>query len=210
MWGRPAHNGREPGRRRPRQAGRGRRRVPDRPARRDRPRPGMPGPARSTSMKLAYGISGSTRRSGRRSTRSILALVPGGSSSGSAVAVGPRGGGTSPMAPDTGGSIRIPAACCGVAGLKTQWGRVPLGGVWPLAAEPGPVGPMARGRGRLVAGMALLEPGDSPVSRRPACRGSAGDDGDRPLPSAMAVALRRSRPPAGRSRRSCCAGLTPR
>ena len=53
-------------------------------------------------------------------------LTPGGSSggSGAAVAAGLAGGG---LATDGGGSIRIPAACCGLVGLKTQRGRVPLG-----------------------------------------------------------------------------------
>jgi amidase len=55
--------------------------------------------------------------------------------------------------------VRIPAACCGVAGLKTTWGRIPLDGVWPLAPSFDTVGPMARDVGGLVTGMELLEPG---------------------------------------------------
>lgn len=85
-------------------------------------------------------------------------LVPGGSSSGSAVAVAT---GTADVAvgTDTAGSVRIPSACCGTVGLKTTWGRVPAGGVWPLAPSLDTVGPMARDVAGVVAGMQLLEPG---------------------------------------------------
>jgi amidase len=60
---------------------------------------------------------------------------------------------------DTGGSVRIPSACCGTVGLKTTHGRVPLDGVWPLATSLDTIGPMARDVAGVVKGMELLEPG---------------------------------------------------
>ncbi len=86
------------------------------------------------------------------------ARIPGGSSSGSAVAVG-AGDADVAYGSDTGGSVRIPAACCGGVGLKTTFGRVPLGGVWPLGATLDTIGPMARDIAGVELGMQLLEPG---------------------------------------------------
>jgi amidase len=60
---------------------------------------------------------------------------------------------------DTGGSVRIPAACCGISGLKTTWGRVSLAGVRPLAPSMDTVGPLAADVAGLILGMQLLEPG---------------------------------------------------
>lgn len=91
-------------------------------------------------------------------------LVPGGSSSGSAVVVG-SGEAEVSYGSDTAGSVRIPAACCGVVGLKTTWGRVPLDGVYPLSGELDTIGPMARDVDGVVQGMALLEPGFAPAAR---------------------------------------------
>jgi amidase len=108
--------------------------------------------------ELAYGISGVNQAFGTPVNPLDPGRVPGGSSSGSATAVA-SGEADIAYGSDTGGSIRIPAACCGIAGLKTTWGRVPLDGVWPVAPSLDTVGPMARDVAGLVAGMALLEPG---------------------------------------------------
>jgi amidase len=92
--------------------------------------------------------------------------IPGGSSSGSAVAVASREAGVG-LGTDTAGSVRIPAACCGIVGLKTTWGRIPTAGVWPLAASLDTVGPLARTVGEVAAGMRMLAPGWT-VAPRPA------------------------------------------
>jgi amidase len=93
-------------------------------------------------------------------------LIPGGSSSGSAVAVANE---TADVAfgTDTAGSVRVPAACCGILGLKTTFGLVSLKGVFPLSPNNlDTVGPMARDVPRLVEGMDLLEDGFAAKYRR--------------------------------------------
>ena len=84
--------------------------------------------------------------------------LPGGSSSGSAVAVA-AGEADVALGTDTGGSVRIPAACCGVVGLKTTWGRVPVQGVYPLAPSLDTVGPLGTDVAAAELGMRLIEPG---------------------------------------------------
>ena len=72
-----------------------------------------------------------------------LDRVSGGSSGGSAVALA-CGAGLGSIGTDTGGSIRIPAALCGIVGLKPTYGAVPAEGVTPLSWSLDHVGPMAR------------------------------------------------------------------
>jgi amidase len=85
--------------------------------------------------------------------------IPGGSSSGSAVAVA---SGTCDVAfgTDTAGSVRLPAACCGIVGLKTTFGLISLKGVYPVEPEHlDTVGPMGKDIAHTVEGMDLLQKG---------------------------------------------------
>jgi amidase len=113
--------------------------------------------------ELAFGVTGINAWFGTPINPLDPGRVPGGSSSGSAVAVA-IGEADVALGSDTGGSVRIPATCCGVAGLKTTFGLISLEGVWPLAPSLDTVGPMARDVAGLRAGMALLDPGFGEVT----------------------------------------------
>lgn len=113
---------------------------------------------RTNLHELAFGVTGVNPWFGTPVNPLDPTRVPGGSSSGSAVAVA-TGEADVAYGSDTGGSVRIPAACCGTTGLKTTWGRVPLAGVWPLSPSFDTIGPMARDVRGLEIGMSLLEPG---------------------------------------------------
>ncbi len=83
--------------------------------------------------------------------------IPGGSSSGSAAAVA-SGVVHVALGTDSGGSNRIPASCCGIAGLKTTRGRVPTEGVADLAPSLDTVGPLARDAAGCALALAALDP----------------------------------------------------
>lgn len=86
-------------------------------------------------------------------------LLPGGSSCGSAVAVA-SGMADVAFGTDTAGSIRVPAAWCGVVGLKTTHGLVPIDGVFPIEPEHlDTVGPLGKDIAHTVQGMDLLQHG---------------------------------------------------
>ncbi|MGH2938833.1 MAG: amidase [Solirubrobacterales bacterium] len=111
--------------------------------------------------ELAMGASGVNEWFGTPRNPLDPAFIPGGSSSGSAVAVA-TGEAEVGIGTDTGGSVRVPAACCGIVGLKTTLGRVATGGVLPLAQSLDSVGPLGRDVAAVVRGMELLEPGFAP------------------------------------------------
>jgi aspartyl-tRNA(Asn)/glutamyl-tRNA(Gln) amidotransferase subunit A len=83
----------------------------------------------------------------------------GGSSSGSGAATA-AGLGVISLGSDTGGSIRHPAAVCGVVGLKPTYGLVPVRGVIPLSVHLDHVGPLGRSVADVAAGLAAIAGGD--------------------------------------------------
>ncbi|HMO46083.1 MAG TPA: amidase [Rubrivivax sp.] len=100
---------------------------------------------RTQMVELAFGGWGLNAVLGtpRNPWDGRVARLPGGSSSGSAVAVA-AGLARAALGSDTAGSIRMPAALCGITGLKPSAGRVPVDGVYPLAPSFDSLGPMAR------------------------------------------------------------------
>ncbi|HET7760378.1 MAG TPA: amidase [Gaiellaceae bacterium] len=93
--------------------------------------------------EFAFGTTSENEHFGAVPNPKYPGHVAGGSSGGSAAALA-AGLADGALGTDSGGSIRIPAACCGVAGFKPTWGLVPLDGCFPLAASYDHAGPMAR------------------------------------------------------------------
>ncbi len=98
---------------------------------------------RTVLHEFAFGFSSENPWTGPVRNPWDLELSTGGSSGGSAAAVAARMASGS-IGTDTGGSVRVPAAVCGVTGLKVTYGRIPLEGVVPLAPTLDTVGPLAR------------------------------------------------------------------
>lgn len=98
--------------------------------------------ARTNMHELAYGVTGLNAWTGTPINPFYPRLVPGGSSSGSAAAVA-AGLVSCAIGTDTGGSIRVPAACCGVVGFKPSFGRVSRAGALPAESTLDCIGPIA-------------------------------------------------------------------
>jgi len=100
---------------------------------------------KTKTVEVAYGAWGTNTVRGTpwNPWDKEIQRTPGGSSSGSGVAVAAGMAGCA-VGTDTGGSVRIPAAWCGLAGLKVTEGRLPLDGIQPLSHTLDTPGPMAR------------------------------------------------------------------
>jgi len=120
--------------------------------------------------ELAYGITSSNPHYGAVRNPRDPDRVPGGSSGGSAAAVA-AGMVFMAMGSDTGGSIRIPAAWCGVVGLKPTFGRVSRYGMLPLDFTLDHAGPLTRSvhdAALVLNALAGFDPRDDTSSRHPA------------------------------------------
>jgi aspartyl-tRNA(Asn)/glutamyl-tRNA(Gln) amidotransferase subunit A len=93
--------------------------------------------------EFAYGITSENEHFGDVVNPLDSSRIPGGSSGGSGAALA-AGLCDAALGTDSAGSIRLPAACCGVVGFKPTHGLVPMEGVFPLAPSFDTAGPMAR------------------------------------------------------------------
>ncbi len=124
--------------------------------------------------EFAYGVTTNNPYYGPTHNPWDLERVPGGSSGGSAAALA-AGLCYASIGTDTGGSVRIPAALCGVVGIKPTWGAVSCDGIVPLSPTLDHAGPLARtaADAALVFDV-ILEPGCRPSRPRAGPKASRG------------------------------------
>jgi aspartyl-tRNA(Asn)/glutamyl-tRNA(Gln) amidotransferase subunit A len=132
--------------------------------------------------EFAYGISSQNPHFGTVPNPVAPGRLAGGSSGGSAAALA-AGLADVALGSDSGGSIRIPAAWCGVVGFKPTWGLVSLEGCFPLASSFDHAGPMARTVGECEQAMRVLGPDFEPrdVELDDVCAGFAWAERADPL-----------------------------
>ena len=117
-------------------------------------------------QELAWGVVSTNPVAGQCRNPWNPARIPGGSSGGSGAAVAADMA-EAALGTDTGGSVRIPAAMTGIAGLRPTHGRISIRGITPVSVAHDTVGPMARrvaDVARIFAALAAYDPLD-PVSR---------------------------------------------
>ncbi len=121
--------------------------------------------AKTQTDELAYSLNGDNFHYGTPRNPAAPARLPGGSSSGSASAT--AGGAVDiGLGSDTGGSVRAPASFCGLFGIRTTHGRIPLDGFMPLAPTYDTAGWFARDAATFAKVAGVLVPGESPAIRR--------------------------------------------
>jgi aspartyl-tRNA(Asn)/glutamyl-tRNA(Gln) amidotransferase subunit A len=111
--------------------------------------------------EFAYGVTSQNLHYGTVPNPVAPGRTSGGSSGGSAAAL-VLGLADGALGTDSGGSIRIPAACCAIVGFKPSYGLIPIDGVFPLAPSYDHVGPMARDVAACAELMSALVPGFRP------------------------------------------------
>jgi len=130
---------------------------------------------KTQTVELAFSLDGRNAHYGTPINSAAPGRVPGGSSSGSAAAVA-AGLVDIALGSDTGGSVRGPASMCGLIGLRTTHGRIPLDGVMPLASSLDTIGWFAKDAATYARVGAVLLGEDAPG--RPLARALvAGDAG---------------------------------
>ena len=130
--------------------------------------------------EFAYGVTSQNPHFGTVPNPIAPGRTAGGSSGGSAAALA-AGLADAALGTDSGGSIRIPAACCGIVGFKPTYGLVPLDGCFPLAPTFDHAGPMARTVADCTAMLKTLVPEFEPEPARDVAVGVAWDDRCSPL-----------------------------
>ena len=157
--------------------------------------------------EFAYGTTSENPHFGDVPNPRFPGRVAGGSSGGSAAALA-AGLADAALGTDSAGSIRIPAACCGVVGHKPTHGLVSLEGCWPLAASFDTAGPLAADVAGCERMLRRARPGVR-AGRARVARGARGRrrlDGRRPTRSCGRGSRRR--PPASRAAaRSSCRSI---
>jgi len=112
--------------------------------------------------EFAWGITSENPHHGDVPNPLAAGRIAGGSSGGNAAAL-VLGLADAALGSDSGGSVRIPAACCGIVGFKPTFGLVPIAGCFPLAPSFDHVGPMARDVATCERMMGALADGFAPA-----------------------------------------------
>lgn len=108
--------------------------------------------------ELAFGVTGINQYLGTPINPKWPDRIPGGSSSGSAV-ITAQGACDFAVGTDTGGSVRMPAACCGVFGMKPTFNRISRLGAIPADTSLDCIGPITRSAAMMSKAMAAIDPG---------------------------------------------------